>query len=100
MKNLCKNCGDTIKKGKGYGKYYCSVSCYSRYRYKNDEKERTRVKKNTKKRYERVKNTDEFKEQSKIRFKKWLNKNREHYNQYYRERYKLKGETKCQNIQN
>lgn len=86
MKRICKVCGDKFEKG--YGKGFCSMSCYSKWRYKNVPNEKEKIAIKNKKRYERIKNTDEYKQRRSKNFKKWLNKNREKYNKYCRDRYK------------
>lgn len=75
MKTIkCKNCGEeTTSRGEGTSteKKFCSRTCGTRYV--------------SKERYNRLKDTKEYKDIQRSRFNTWLDKNREHYNDMVRE---------------
>jgi len=78
MLTKCKLCGNSFKPravGTKTEKRFCNTICRKRY--------------NSKDRYNKLKDSKSFKEKRKIYFKKWLNKNREHFNDLVREPNKI-----------
>lgn len=88
----CKNCGDKV--GKGYGKNFCSFSCYNKFNYKNNPIFREKKKKINKETYEKIKDNPDYKTRKRRNFLLWLDRNRDKYNQYQRERYHNEKENK------
>ena len=71
----CKKCGKEFKSSRK-NKKYCSGTCQKGY--------------NSSKRYYKIRNTKKFKEARKKYFKKWIKKNRAHFNELLREPNKLR----------
>jgi hypothetical protein len=55
----------------GKKKKFCSIKCNQNWQYHFNPKARERVKKNTAKSYERIRNTPEYKAKRKIYFSNW-----------------------------
>ena len=72
----CKNCKGKVEKNWSRPtKKFCSPECRTRY--------------NARKHYKIVKNNPEYKKMRKKYFKKWLNKNRERFNDLCRDKNKI-----------
>jgi len=56
---------------------------------KTPEEKAERARRNAKRYYERMKNNPEFKRKAALRLKKWIKKNREHFNDLCRERNRI-----------
>jgi hypothetical protein len=85
--NYCKYCGKELKENNsGMPKKFCNIKCSHKWKYENMPYYKARLLKASRKTYERLKNNPDFKKSQKEYFRKWLNKNRAHFNDLCRDR--------------
>jgi hypothetical protein len=89
----CKHCGKKIEyeqRAGGRPREFCGTNCCSNWQYHNNPKANARVKAYTHARYQKIKNTPEYKAQRKACFNRWLAKNRARFNELMREPNRLR----------
>jgi len=77
----CLECGKRL----GDEEKFCDRKCQDNFLYNTNLEVQARKKKNSKARYERIKNTPGFKADRRERFKKWREQNHEKHNKFMRD---------------
>ena len=75
----CLFCGKKLMK-KRITQVFCNSKCQNNWYYKNDEKWRERIKKNSKISYNKYKDDPVYKKKRDLRTREWIEKNRIRFN--------------------